>query len=249
MRNIVVGASSGLGRCIAVGLVQRGDSVALMARRLDRLERAAKEAGPDAVPIACDATDPESVGAAIAQAVDAMGGVDGLVYATGIADLAKLSQHDVATWQRAFETNVIGAATITQAALPHLTASKGVAGYLSSISASLTGPFPGLGSYAASKAALEKMVDAWRVEHPEVGFTNIVVGDCGGGEGESRTEFAMGWDPEAAAELMPMWVERRHIVGSLIEVDDLVHVVHAVLHTGASACIHSLTIAPRPPAG
>jgi len=46
MRAVVVGASSGLGRCIGVGLGQRGMQVALLARRRDRLETAVKEAGP-----------------------------------------------------------------------------------------------------------------------------------------------------------------------------------------------------------
>ena len=45
LRTVVIGASSGLGRCIGVGLAQRGSKVALMARRKDRLESAAAEAG------------------------------------------------------------------------------------------------------------------------------------------------------------------------------------------------------------
>jgi NADP-dependent 3-hydroxy acid dehydrogenase YdfG len=248
MRTVVVGASSGLGRGIAVGLGQRGDTVALLARRLDRLERAAKEAGPNAVPVACDVTDPASVDGAISTAASALGGIDGLVYATGIADFARIEDQDADTWRRAFDTNVVGAALVTKAALPFLTESKGVAAYLSSISASITGPYLGLGSYAASKAALEKSVDAWRVEHPQVGFTNLVVGDCAGTDGEGVSGFANDWDAGTLTELMPIWTERGYIIGSLIDIADLVHVVHAVLHTGPGACIHTLTIAPRPPA-
>jgi|SRR5438093_905244 len=248
MRTVVVGASSGLGRCIAVGLGQRGDKVALLARRRDRLERAAKEAGLDAIPVVCDVTDPDSVDAAIAEAVAGLGGLDSFVYATGIGDLVKMADTDADTWRRLFDTNVTGAALVTRAALPHLTESKGVAAYLSSVSA-FRGPYPGLGAYAATKTALDKMVDAWRLEHPAVGFTLLVVGDCAGGEGESMTEFNASWDPDLAAELMPEWFARKYIIGSLMDVNDLVHVVHAVLHTGPSACIHSLVVAPRPPSG
>ena len=50
-KTVVVGASSGLGRCIGVGLVQRGEQVALLARRRERIEAAAKEAGPGATAI------------------------------------------------------------------------------------------------------------------------------------------------------------------------------------------------------
>jgi NAD(P)-dependent dehydrogenase (short-subunit alcohol dehydrogenase family) len=247
MRTVVVGASSGLGRSIATGLGQRRDRIALLARRRDRLDRAAQEAGPDALAIVCDVTDPASVDAAIAEAASALGGIDGLVYASGIGDLLKMADHDIETWRRLFDTNVIGAALVTRAALPHLTESRGVAAYLSTVSASAYGPFPGLGSYATSKAALDKMVEAWRAEHPAVGFTRIVVGDCAGGEGESMTGFSSGWNPEVAAEVVPEWIARKYIVGSLIDVSDLVHVVHAVLHTGSSACIHTVTVAPRPP--
>ena len=49
-RVVVVGASSGLGRCVAIGLGQRGDKVALLARRKDRLDAAAEEAGPTPSP-------------------------------------------------------------------------------------------------------------------------------------------------------------------------------------------------------
>ena len=100
MRTVVVGASSGLGRCIGVGLAQRGDEVALLARRLDRLESAAAEGGEHAHPIACDVTDEASCKAAIAEAAETLGGIDGLVYAPAIGPLAKLADIDAATWGR-----------------------------------------------------------------------------------------------------------------------------------------------------
>src|SRR5262245_57922986 len=59
-RVAVIGASGGLGRCIAIGLAQRGARVALLARRRTRLEDAAKEAGPGSVAIECDITDEAS---------------------------------------------------------------------------------------------------------------------------------------------------------------------------------------------
>ena len=165
-----------------------------------------------------------------------------------MAELAKLVDHDVDMWHRAFDTNVIGAWQVTKAAIPHLAESQGVAAYLSSVSASITPPWPGLGSYAVSKAALDKLVEAWRAEHPQIGFTRVVVGDCAGGEGESTTEFANDWDPEAAADFVTEWYTRRYIAGSLVEVDELVNTIDAVLRTGASACIQSVTVAPRPAA-
>lgn len=246
LRTVVVGASSGLGRCIGTGLARRGGEVALLARRRDRLERAAAEAGERAVAITCDVTDAASCATAIATAAEHLGGIDAVVYAPGIGPLARLVDLDIDTWRRAFETNVIGAAQVTTAAIPFLTATRGVAVYLSSVSASITPPWPGLGAYVVTKAALDKLVEAWRVEHPELGFTRLVVGDCAGGEGEAQTGFAQDWDPELAAELGTQWFERGLLSGALIDVEDLVDVVDAVLRTGASASVPSITVAPRP---
>ena len=246
MRTVVLGASSGLGRCIGVGLAQRGARVALLARRRGRLDDAAKEAGPGTLVVECDVTDAASCHSAIAEAAAGLGGIDALVYAPGIGPRVKLVDTDADTWRRVFDTNVTGAALTTAAAIPHLTESAGTAVYLSSVSASLTPPWPGLGAYAVSKAALDKLVEAWRAEHPSVGFTRLVVGDCGGGEGDSMTGFTEGWDSELASELAPVWFARSYLAGSLIEVDQLVNVVDAVLRGGATLSMPSVTVAPRP---
>ncbi|HEY1827894.1 MAG TPA: SDR family oxidoreductase [Acidimicrobiales bacterium] len=242
---MVVGASSGLGRCIGVGLTKRGADTALLARRLDRLEAAAAEAGSQARALACDVTDAGSCHSAIAAAVDHLGGIDALVYTPAIGPLASLVDTDADTWRRVFDTNVIGAALMTAAALPHLTQSEGVAIYLSSVSASLTPPWPGLGAYAVSKAALDKLVEAWRVEHPTIAFTRMVVGDCAGGEGDSMTGFANDWDPEQAVQFGTQWVERKYLSDSLIDVEDLVDMVDSVIKHGGSISLPSVTVAPR----
>ncbi|MGO8870740.1 MAG: SDR family oxidoreductase [Acidimicrobiales bacterium] len=248
MKVVVVGASSGLGRCIAVGLGERGARVALMARRKERLADAAAEAGPDALAIPCDVTDEESCKAAIEEAARELGGIDALVYATGIGPLVRLADTDAETWRRAFDTNVIGASLITAAALPHLVASQGTAAYLSSISASHTPPWPGLGAYAVSKAALDKLVEAWRAEHPQIGFTRVTVGDCAGGEGDAMTGFNADWDMDLVTEVAPIWLAREYIAGALLEVDELVQVLDNLLRCGPSASIPTIAVVPRRPA-
>jgi NAD(P)-dependent dehydrogenase (short-subunit alcohol dehydrogenase family) len=248
MKAGVVGASSGLGRCIAIGLGQRGAKVAALARRRDRVKDTAGEIGGGALAIACDATDEASCRAAVEEAAAGLGGIDALVYAPGLGPLARLADIDAATWRAAFDTNVVGAALVTAAAIPHLAASKGAAAYLSTVSASLTPPWPGLGAYAVTKAALDKLVEAWRGEHPNVGFTRIVVGDCGGGQGNSATEFMRGWDPKVAGEIIPLWTQRNLLSGALMDVEELVRVVDAVLRCGATASIPTVTITPRRPA-
>src|SRR5688572_10070972 len=109
MRVVVVGASSGLGRCIGIDRGRRGDQVALLARRQDKLDDAAKEAGPGTLAIACDVTDEAKCRAAIEEAAAGLGGIDAVVYATGMGPLSPIEKLDTATWRRAFDTNVVGA--------------------------------------------------------------------------------------------------------------------------------------------
>jgi len=234
-----------LGRCIGVGLTQRGAQTALLARRLERLEAAAKEAGPGTLALACDVTSAESCQSAIGEAAEKLGSIDALVYTPAIGPLVSLADTDVETWRRVFDTNVIGASLVTAAAVPHLTATNGIAIYLSSVSASLTPPWPGLGAYAVSKAALDKLVEAWRAEHPTIGFTRLVVGDCAGGEGDSMTGFANDWDPERFMEFHTHWAARKYLSDSLIEVEELVTVVDSLIRHGGSLSLPSVTVAPR----
>ncbi|MFZ0905880.1 MAG: SDR family oxidoreductase [Mycobacterium sp.] len=231
---MVVGASSGLGRCIGVGLAQRGAQVALLARRRARIEAAANEAGPGTVAIECDVTDEESCRAAINDAADALGGIDSLIYTPAIGPLVRMVDTDAETWRRIFDTNVIGAALVTAAAVPHLTASAGKAVYLSSDAGPFGPPWPGLGAYGVSKAALEQLVDAWRAEHPDIGFTCLIVGECGGGEGDAATGMNIGWDMDLAMKAVPLWSSRGCMPGKLMPVEDLIEVVHTILRTDAS---------------
>jgi len=246
---VVVGASSGLGRSIAIALGKNGDQLALLARRHDRVVEAAEEVGHGSIGIRCDVTDETSCRSAIEQAASELGAIDGLVYAAGMGPLAPLIETNAAMWRQTFDTNVIGAALVTAAAIPHLAASNGAAAYLSSVSASVTPPWPGLGAYAVSKAALDSLVDAWRGEHPAIGFTRVVVGDCGGGEGPSGSEFPNAWDFEYFAELHPIWAARSYLSGSLLDVQELAKVVETVLRLGATAAIPSVTVVPRPAGG
>ncbi|OBF53283.1 short-chain dehydrogenase [Mycobacterium sp. 852002-50816_SCH5313054-b] len=233
-RTVVVGASSGLGRCIGVGLARRGDHVALLARRRERIEAAAQEAGPGAVAVECDVTDEASCRSAIAAAAEALGGLDNLVYTPAIGPLVRMVDTDAETWRRVFDTNVVGAALVTAAAMPHLTESTGKVVYLASDAGTFGPPWPGLGAYGVSKAALERLVEAWRAEHPDVGFTNLIVGECAGGEGDGQTGMNIGWDMDLAMKAVPLWASRGCMPGKLMPVEDLVDVVHTILRTNAS---------------
>jgi NAD(P)-dependent dehydrogenase (short-subunit alcohol dehydrogenase family) len=247
MRTVVVGASTGLGRCLGIGLAHRGSRVALLARRQELLDTAAAEAGAGAVAITCDVTDDASCRAAIEHSAEALGGIDAVLYCTGVGVLSAIDELEPSTWAQVFATNVIGANQVTRVALPHLREANGAAAYLSSVSASLTAPWPGLASYTVTKAALDKLVEAWRAEHPEVGFTRVVVGECAGGEGDSVSQLMADWDPDLTMELFPVWSDRGLITDKLMDIDHFVDAVDAVLRCGATATIPSIAITPRRP--
>ena len=247
-RTVVVGASSGLGRCIGIGLAQRGDQVALLARRRERIEAAAKEAGSERDRHRMRHHRSGIVRSAIENAADALGGIDNVVYTPAISPLVRLVDTDAETWRRVFDTNVIGASLVTAAAVPHLTASAGKAVYLSSDAGPYGPSWPGLGAYGVSKAALERLVDAWRAEHPDIGFTNLIVGECPGGEGDAanRNEHRLGYRPRH--EGLPLWAARGCMPGKLMPVEDLVEVVHTILRTNAATSM-PVVIARGAPAG
>jgi NAD(P)-dependent dehydrogenase (short-subunit alcohol dehydrogenase family) len=247
-RTVVVGASSGLGRCIGVGLAQRGAQVALLARRRARIEAAAEEAGPGAVAIECDVTDEGSCSSYFDEAAVALGGIDNLIYRPAISPLVRMVDTGADTWRRIFDTNVIGAALATAAAVPHLTASAGKAVYLSSDAGTFGPPWPGLGAYGVSKAALERLVDAWRAEHPDIGFTCLIVGECAGGEGDAATGMNIGWDRDLAMKAYPLWVSGGCMPGKLMPVEDLIDVVQTILQTNAATSM-PVVVARGAPAG
>ena len=89
----------------------------------------------------------------------------------------------------------------------------------------------------------EVLSSAWRAEHPYVGFTRVVVGDCGGGEGDAQSQFPLEWDMDLAMELYPVWSARNYLSGSLIDVEHLINVVDGVLRGGATLSIPSGSVA------
>jgi hypothetical protein len=59
------------------------------------------------------------------------------------------------------------------------------------------------------------------------------------------TEFAAGWDLELAAEMVPLWVERKYMTGALMDVDQLVAVIDQIVRSDPSVHIPVVTVGPR----
>ncbi len=236
-RALVVGASSGIGRAIALAMCAAGARVAFAARRRDRLDLAVAEAKGEAVAIECDVRDPASCESAVAQSVRQFGGLDALVFSAGWAVPVPLADADAELWTRALETHVRGPALLTRAALPHLQQSSGRALYVSSIAAEDRPPRAGMALYVVGKSALDRLIEAWQGEYREVGFTRLQVGDTAG------TEFADGWPTDDFQRYVSAWHERGYLFDRMMEPERVAEQVIAVLAN--PEFVPSITLIPR----
>jgi NADP-dependent 3-hydroxy acid dehydrogenase YdfG len=121
---LVTGASSGIGEATAVALADEGATVALVARRRDRLEALAERLGGagKALVIEADVTDPTQAERAVATTVAELGRLDTLVNNAGVMLLGPIVDAPLEEWQRMVNLNVLGLLYCTHAALPHLLA-------------------------------------------------------------------------------------------------------------------------------
>lgn len=169
---VVVGASAGIGRAFSLRAAEAGASLVLGARHADALDRVLADTGTGrAVPV--DVCDAASRGRFLDQARAHLTTVDLLLCTVGYAELRTLAETDEAGWDRTLSTNLVGVGGLMVDVLP-LLAPGGVICVLSSEAASV--PRRGLVPYAASKAALEAMVQGFRIEHPGTRVSCVVIG-------------------------------------------------------------------------
>ena len=120
---LVTGASSGIGAATARRLAATGASVALAARRMDRLETLATEigaAGGTALVIECDVTKQDEASEAVEQTVSELGRLDTLVNNAGVMLLGPAVDAPLSEWEQMVELNVLGLLYCAHAATPHL---------------------------------------------------------------------------------------------------------------------------------
>ncbi len=195
-RVLVVGASAGIGAAFARSAAAAGADVCVSARRLDRLQELCEELGSGHA-IAADVTDAAACAALVHTAVERLGGLDLVLYSAGTAVLAPLGRADAEAWRSSYEVNVVGPALVAQAAVGHLS-DEGLIAFLSSESVH---EFRwGLGTYAASKAALNTAIQYWRNEHPDRRFSRVIIGAT------MPTDFGNNFtDPELLTEALERW--------------------------------------------
>ncbi len=176
---IVTGASSGVGAATGRALAEMGLSVALVARRRERLEQVAAEivaTGGRALPIAADLADAQSAREAMERALDELGSVDVLVSCLGanVPERA-LSSLSVADWDSTVATNLSAVFYCLHTVLPAMRhRGSGLIVAISSLAGLRPSALSGAG-YSAAKAGLNALCRSVNLEETSSGIRTCVI--------------------------------------------------------------------------
>ncbi len=180
-RALVTGSSRGLGYATARGLALEGCDVAINSRSPESLQTTADsladESGRNIVPLVGDVADPETPAGLIADAVDALGGLDLLVTNAGGPPAGAFETFDEQTWQQSVELSFLSHVRLIRAALPHLRQSE-AASVLTITSYSVKQPIPNLVLSNSIRAATVGLTKTLALELGDDGirFNSILPG-------------------------------------------------------------------------
>jgi NAD(P)-dependent dehydrogenase (short-subunit alcohol dehydrogenase family) len=180
----ITGTSTGLGRSLAEAVLARGERVVATARDAATIKDLADGAPGRVRAVTLDVTDPASVSAGVAAAIEAFGRIDVLVNNAGHGLLGALEELSDEQIRAVLDTNVFGVASVTRAVLPHMRSRRrGHIVQMSSVGGVVGNP--GHAIYATSKFALEGMSEALAGEVAALGIRVTIVEP-----GPFRTDFA-----------------------------------------------------------
>ena len=172
---VITGASSGIGAATARALAADGISVALLARRADRIQALADELGNGAIAIEADVTDRDSIVAAAERVHNELDGADILVNNAGQMLLAPFSSDQRAEMRQMVEVNLLGAITATEVFLDQLRDGGGDLINISSVAGRTARA--GNAVYAATKWGINGWSEGLRQElQPDIRVTVVEPG-------------------------------------------------------------------------
>ena len=215
---VITGASSGIGRALAVEMARRGHALGLTARRMPLLEQFRDElhaAHGEKLRVelaTLDVCQSVSVGPTLHELFDRLGGIDTIVVNAGANDITHIGGGDLEKEVKLIQTNLVGAIATISAATEHfLRRGKGHIVGISSL-ASLQ-PIATQAAYCASKAGFSMYLDSARIELKRKGITitDILPGYIKTDivEGVDIGKFPFAIPVEQAAREMTMLINKR----------------------------------------
>lgn len=171
---VVTGGAGGIGAALGRAFVDEGAKVALLDRDRARLDEVVADLPPRrAMGVELDVCDETACGAAIADVCSAWGGIDVLINNAGISHRSLFVDTDASVLRQVMSVNFFGSVHCTAAALPSLTARRGLIVVVSSVAG--FAPLIGRTGYCASKHALHGFFDSLRTELRESGVDVMMV--------------------------------------------------------------------------
>jgi NAD(P)-dependent dehydrogenase (short-subunit alcohol dehydrogenase family) len=200
---LITGGSSGIGLAIGRMLRDEGFELTLASRTPEKVDAAAAELGATA--IAADVSKPDDCERVVREHVERAGGLDVLVNSAGIGIAARVEDAQLKHIDRQLAINLRGLVLVSQAAVPHLRATRGWIVNLASIAG--TQPVPILPIYAATKAAVISLTHSLNADLDDdgvraialcPGFVDTPMAEYSGLSGEEMIQ------PEDCAEVVRM---------------------------------------------
>jgi uncharacterized protein len=212
---LITGASSGMGRLLALRFARAGARVALVARReseLTALAREIEQGGGGALVLPCDVGDRAQVFAAADKVLAAFGGVDILVNNAGYGHHRRFLDWDLDDMERMLRVNFLGTLYWTKALLPQMVARHtGWIVFVASVAGRLG--VPEESAYAASKFAQVGLAEALAIELEDAGVHVLTV--C---PGAINTPF---FDAEALERMPPvskrMMIQPEQVIDAVMD--------------------------------
>jgi len=234
---LVTGASSGIGRAIALLLAREGLRVAACARRVERLEELRADAGAgELLPLGVDLRNEAQILQMFERIRAEWGGVDVLVNNAGLGHDAPLAAGSTEQWREMLDVNVLALSVCTREAISDMRR-RGDDGHVIHISSMAAHRVPpGSGMYAATKFAVRALTEALRQELRHEG-SKIRVSALSPGYVE--TEFAAHYHKSEAA------AKKTYGRFQVLQPDDVAQAVRFVLESPPHMQVHDILIRPR----
>lgn len=162
---VVTGGGSGIGRCVAHELSSLGAQVALVGRKVEKLQKVADEITQDGGKVSfqvCDIREEESVKQTVAAIVAAHGRIDGLVNNAGGQFMTPLEAISAKGWQAVVNTNLTGGFLMAREC--YLQGMNKNGGAIVNIVADMWGSMPGMGHSGAARAGMVSLTETAAVE-------------------------------------------------------------------------------------